>query len=90
MGSQLNEIQCKIVFWTKEQNLGYAAGTTVALGLSDSLWFLPGSWFSLGSPAPGPCCLSLFVGFAPNLLIPEFTENSAQQMLVQVSRPCQP
>ena len=52
---------------------------TAALGLSDSFWFLPGSWFSLGSPAPGPCCLCLIVGFAPNLLIPEFIENSAQQ-----------
>ena len=50
-------------------------------------FLVPGS---LGSPAPGFCCLYLFVGFAPNLLIPEFTENSAQQMLVQVSRPCQP
>ena len=53
-------------------------------------WFLPGSWFPLGSPAPGPCCLCLIVGFAPNLLIPEFIENSAQQQLVQVSRPFQP
>ena len=58
-----------LLFCTKK-NLGSAAGTTVALGLSDSFWFFPGSWFPLGSPAPGPRCLCSTVGFAPNLLIP--------------------
>ena len=51
MGSQLNEIQGKIVFWTKEKkNLGYAAGTIAALGLSAFFGFRPGSWFLLASP----------------------------------------
>ena len=40
MGSQKNDIQWKIGNCTKK-NLGYAAGTTVALGLSESFWFLP-------------------------------------------------
>ena len=41
-------------------------------------------------PAPGSRCLCSPEGFAPNLLIPEFIENSAQQQLVQVSRPFLP
>ena len=55
------------------------------------LWVL--SWFPgflWVPPAPGPRCLCSPVGFAPNLLIPEFIENSAQQQLVQVSRPFLP
>ena len=48
MGSQLKETQRRIAFWTKEQNLGYAAGTTAALGLPAFL-LGPLSWFP-GSP----------------------------------------
>ena len=38
------KMQRKIVFWTKEQNLGYAAGTIAALGLPAFL-LGPLSWF---------------------------------------------
>jgi len=48
------------------------------------LWWL---WTRSSATLTFSCCLCLIVGFAPNLLIPEFIENSAQQQLVQVSRP---
>ena len=69
---------------------GYAAGTTAALGLSDSFGSVLVPGFLWVPPAPGPRCLCSPEGFAPNLLIPEFIENSAQQQLVQVSRPFLP
>jgi len=47
------------------------------------------SWFlvSSGFPAPGAWCLCSLVGVAPNLLIHEFIDNSAQQQIVLVSCP---
>jgi len=83
-GFSKNAMHRKIVLCTKK-NLGYVAGTTVALGLSDSL--LVPSWFlvSSGFPAPGAWCLCSLVGVASNLRIPEFIDNSAQQQIVLVS-----
>ena len=57
-GSQLKEIQRKIIYCTKEQNLGSAAGATAALGypailLGPLSWF-PG--FPCGFLAPGSSC----------------------------------
>ena len=52
MGSQLKEVQGEIVYCTKEQNLGSAAGATASLGCPAILlgpWFLV-SWFSLWFP----------------------------------------
>ena len=59
-GFSKNAMHRKIVLCTKK-NLGYVAGTTVALGLSDSLlvpsWFLVPGFLRL----PGARCLvSLF------------------------------
>ena len=57
-GSLLKEIQRKIIYCTKEQNLGSAAGATAALGypailLGPLSWF-PG--FPCGLLAPGSSC----------------------------------
>ena len=71
MGSQLNEIQGKIVFWMKEKIWDMQQ---VRLLLWDSPLSLgsvlvPG--FSWLPPVPGSLCVCSPVGFAPNLLIPD-------------------
>ena len=83
-GSQLKEIWSKIIYCTKEQNLGSAAGATAVLGYPAillgprflvswfSLWFLGSRFFVF--------CLWVLLriwGFC------EFIENSAQQQPVR-------
>ena len=83
MGSQPKEIQCLSIYWTKEQNLGYAAGTTAALCLPAFL-LGPLSWFP-GSPGASwlPDLRVLLWVLLRIWRFLEFIVNSAQQQPVR-------